>query len=294
MNASEHTCDALIVLCDQPPVHAILLPCSPSDAIQLCSGLSELTHDPNAYGKNRASWVRQVLRELWSSVVEPIVAALQDDIQLPPGSRIRWYPTSNFTILSFHATGPYRKMWKNLLDFYVIRARDCDRSKRELRNASGDQRWVHLACHGAQHANEAVRVEMASSCCCASYRNTARIPHSRSCMRAIQRWGTRRRQTRYSVSREVIGTLWKVDDVAAHQVVTQFYSEMFKRPVLDFEYAATARSGVGRGVVGEADRVRAYRNLISLAIHVGFFISPVVVHINSFRHGFYSRITECP
>ena len=82
-------------------------------------------------------------------------------------------------------------------------------------------------------------------------------------MRAIQRWGTRQRQTRYSISREVIGTLWKVDDVAARQVVTQFYSEMFKRPVLDFEYAATARSGV----VVESAEVSLEKRIVF--VHIG-------------------------
>ena len=38
----------------------------------------------------------------------------------------------------------------------------------------------------------------------------------------------------------VIWTLWRVDDAIAHEVVTRFYREMFKRPVVDLEYAAKA------------------------------------------------------
>ena len=227
VNASKYACDAVIVLCARPPVH-VPLPCSLTDVIQLCSQLSELTLDPNAYGGNRESWIKQMLRDLWSSVVGPIVTVLQNDVQPPLGSRIWWFPTSKFTILPFHAAGPHRKVGKNLMDIYVssytpslsalIRTRDGVRFQKEALDASGianvisfaavgqaqpsasiklselpevehevqkihketsmppdvkfkavtgnaatiegavrvfrDHRWIHLACHGAQHAEK--------------------------------------------------------------------------------------------------------------------------------------------
>ena len=61
-NVSEYACNAVIVLRPGPPVH-VSLPCSFDDVIQLCSDLSTLTQDSHAYGDNRGSWIKQMLRE---------------------------------------------------------------------------------------------------------------------------------------------------------------------------------------------------------------------------------------
>ena len=79
MNASEYTCDALIVLSSLSPVR-VSLPCSLVDVKELHSQLSELTQNAHAYGKHRESYVKEVLRELWSSVVERIASCLQNDL----------------------------------------------------------------------------------------------------------------------------------------------------------------------------------------------------------------------
>ena len=350
VNASEYACDALIVLHTRPPVH-VSLPCSLADAIQLCSNLSELTHDPNAYGSNRESWVKQMLRELWSSVVEPIVAVLQDDIQLPPGSRIWWCPTSKFTILPFHAAGPHRKALKNLLDIYVssyapslsalIRARDRVRVQREARNASGtahgisfaavgqakpskdtklsdlpqvgleihriqhetgmppdvtfesvtdaaatidgtvqafrDHRWVHVACHGAQHATKPFESWFAMGDGKLTLMRISQERYTNSefaflsaCHTALGDASTPDEVLHLAAGMQfagfngVIGTLWKVDDAVAHQVVTRFYREMFKRPVIDFEYAATA---LNTAVVESVEEVSLEKRIVF--VHIG-------------------------
>ena len=326
VNASIYSCDALIVLRTGPPVH-VPLPCSLGDVIQLCSSLSELTHDPNAYGKNRESWVKQMLRDLWSSVVEPIADMLRNDIQLPQGSRIWWCPTSKFTILPFHAAGPHRKSKKNMLDLYVssyapslsalIRARDRVRARKQARNVSGTadmitfaavgqrkpspdiklpelpevereiqrireqtgmppdvkfeavisdaatiagavqafrgHRWVHVACHGAQHAKKPFESWFAMG---DGRLTLMRIIQERytdsdfaflsACHTALGDKSTPDEVLHLAAGMQfagfsgVIGTLWKVDDSVAHQVVTRFYKEMFSRPVIDFEYAAKA------------------------------------------------------
>ena len=350
VNASEYTCDAVIVFHSQSPVH-VPLPCSLTDAIQLCSNLSELTRDPNAYGRNRESWVKQMLRELWSSVVEPIVDALQDDIQLPPGSRIWWCPTSKFTILPFHAAGPYRKGQKNTLDIYVssyapslsalIRARDRVRSQREVRDASGtadmisfaavgqatpskdtklsdlpqvkleiqkirnetgmppnvkfeaitgaaatvegtveafrDHRWVHLACHGAQHAMKPFESWFAMGDGKLTLMRIIQERYTNSdfaflsaCHTALGDESTPDEVLHLAAGMQfagfngVIGTLWKVDDAVAHQVVTRFYTEMFKLPEIDFEYAATA---LNKAVVESADEVSLEKRIVF--VHIG-------------------------
>ena len=350
VNASKYTCDALIVLHTRLPVH-VALPCSFSDVTQLCSQLSELTQDPDAYGKNREPWVKQMLRELWSSVVEPIAAALQNDIQLPAGSHIWWCPTSKFTILPFHAAGPYRKTQKSVLDIYVssyapslsalVRARERARAQKVARNVSGsedmisfaaigqrkpsadsklpelpevefeierirnetgmppevkfetitgaaatiegavqafrDHRCVHLACHGAQHAKKPFESWFAMGDGKLTLMRIIQERYSNSdfaflsaCHTALGDESTPDEVLHLAAGMQfagfngVIGTLWRVDDSVAHQVVTRFYQEMFKQPVVDFEYAATA---LNTAVLETAEDVSLEKRIVF--VHIG-------------------------
>ena len=101
-----------------------------------------------------------MLRELWSSIGEPISSVLQNDIQVPLGSRIWWCPTSKFTTLPLHdsAAGPHRKGQKNFMDLYVfsyapslsglIRTRNRARAQKEGRNASGSANVISFAAIG--------------------------------------------------------------------------------------------------------------------------------------------------
>ena len=350
VNASEYACDAVIVLRTGPPVH-VPLPCSLDDVIEICSRLSELTKDPHAYGDNRESWLKQMLRELWSSVVKPIVAVLQNDVQLPPGSRIWWCPTSNFTSLPFHAAGPHRKLEKNLMDLYVssyapslsalIRAPNRDRYHGKARAVSGranvisfaavgqarpstnaklselpevereiqkirnetnmpsdvkfeivtgnaatvegavqafrDHRWVHLACHGAQHATRPFESWFAMGDGKLTLMRIIQERYTNSefaflsaCHTAVGDGSTPDEVLHLAAGLQfagfngVIGTLWKVDDAVAHQVVTRFYKEMFKRPVIDFEHAAAA---LNTAVVESAGEVTLEKRIVF--VHIG-------------------------
>ena len=350
VNASEYTCDALIVLHTRSPVH-VDLSCSLVDVTQLRSQLLGLTQDAHAYGKHREFYVKEVLRELWSSVVEPIVSVLRNDVQLPPGSRIWWCPTSKFMSLPFHAAGPHRKTKKNLMDIYIssyapslsalIRARDRLRSQRNARAASGmvneisfaavgqarpsadaklgelpevkhelrrihnetgmplnvtfetvtgaeatiegavqafrDHRWVHVACHGAQHAKKPFDSWFAMG---DGQLTLMRIIQERytnsefaflsACHTAVGDESTPDEVLHLAAGMQfagfngVIGTLWKVDDAVAHQVVTRFYQEMFKQPVLDFEYAATA---LNTAALETADEVSLEKRIVF--VHIG-------------------------
>lgn len=142
VNASKYACDALIVLRDRPLVH-VPFDCSLDDVTQLCSRLSELIQDPHVFGENRESRVKKLLRDLWTIVVEPIATVLQDDVQLPLGSRIWWCPTSKFKSLPLHAAGLYGKGKENLMDLYtssyapslsaLIRARERAYAQKEAR-----------------------------------------------------------------------------------------------------------------------------------------------------------------
>jgi CHAT domain-containing protein len=52
------------------------------------------------------------------SIVQPVTAVLRST-NVPLGSRIWWCPTTEFTSLPLHATGPYAKGSKNLPGLYV-------------------------------------------------------------------------------------------------------------------------------------------------------------------------------
>ena len=350
VNASEYVCDAVIVLPTRPPLH-VSLPCSLGDAIQLCLRLSKLTKDPHAYGDNRESWLKLMLRDVWSSVVKPIVNVLQNDVQLPLGSRIWWCPTSKFTNLPFHAAGPYRKVEKNLMDIYVssyasslsalIRARDRVHFQREARDASGtanvvsfaavgqtrpspdmelgelpeverelqkirnetsipldvafetvtgnaatiegavqafrDHRWVHLACHGVQHAAKPFESWFAMGDGKLTLMRIIQERYTNSefaflsaCHTAAGDKSTLNEVLHLAAGMQfagfngVIGTLWRVDDAVAHQVVTRFYKEMFRRPVIDFEHAAEA---LNIAVVESAEEVSLEKRIAF--VHIG-------------------------
>ncbi|KAG9312091.1 hypothetical protein JVU11DRAFT_7375 [Chiua virens] len=304
-NRSEYTSDAIIVVHNRPPIH-VPLGDSPEDIDQL-----EL-------------WVKRRLRDLWSAIVEPIVAALQNEVQLPKCSRIWWCPTSKLTVLPFHASGPHRQGQENLMDLYVssyapslsalIRTHERARSQRLGRSllnvvsfaavgqgqpcatlglcnlpevehemmrirdetdkppsiafetvtggaatvegavqAFHEHHWVHLACHGAQHPEKPFESWFAMGDGQLTLMRIIRERYARSEFAFLSACHTAQgdRSTpdevlhlaagmQFAGFNGVIGTLWRVDDAVAHQVVTRFYRKMFSQPVIDFEYAATA------------------------------------------------------
>ncbi|KAF8842592.1 hypothetical protein BDN67DRAFT_1001504 [Paxillus ammoniavirescens] len=60
----------------------------------------------------------KILRNLWTTVVFPVVIELEK-VGIQKGSRIWWCPSSIFTALPLHATGPYRSGQRNLENFYI-------------------------------------------------------------------------------------------------------------------------------------------------------------------------------
>ena len=119
LNASEYSCDALVILMDRDPVH--IPPSITKDDIR---GLSRKLQDTLA---RRSPWnvtrdLFIIMRELWVSVVSPIVDFLQT--VHPLQSRIWWCLAAEFFLLPLHAAGPYRrglfrKRQKDLSDLYV-------------------------------------------------------------------------------------------------------------------------------------------------------------------------------
>ena len=114
VNASEYSCDALIVFLERDPIHIPLQ--ITQDSVR---GLStELRTLPER--AKREDVTRELacfLRKVWDQIVAPVVDSLQTT--LPSGSRIWWCPTAEFSLLPLHAAGPFRKGQRRLADIYI-------------------------------------------------------------------------------------------------------------------------------------------------------------------------------
>ncbi|KAG1772526.1 TPR-like protein [Suillus placidus] len=115
VNASQYSCDALIVLSGQNPVHV------PIDITQ--TEVSDLSSEFQSLSKEFGSFDNQhklvsILRKLWHDIVDPVVQALRVS-NVHPGSRIWWCPTAEFTLLPLHAAGPYEKKRDSLPHMYI-------------------------------------------------------------------------------------------------------------------------------------------------------------------------------
>ncbi|KAG1734865.1 CHAT domain-containing protein [Suillus paluster] len=115
VNASQHSCDALIILSAQDPVH-IPLDITLTEASELSSEFQSLAEEFGV--SDHQHELANILRQLWDSVVNPVVQALRES-KVPPGSHIWWCPTAEFTLLPLHAAGPYEKKKDNLSHLYI-------------------------------------------------------------------------------------------------------------------------------------------------------------------------------
>ena len=159
VNASEYSCDALVVLVDQDP-HHIPLPITKEGVRALSSMLGTLTVD--ATSRDVTTDLTIILQELWDKVVSPIVDFVQT--VHPLQSRIWWCPTAEFSHLPLHAAGPYRVGQRNLPNLYIssytstltalIRARQHDHPP----SASKGKHFVGIGQANAEGENEIVSV----------------------------------------------------------------------------------------------------------------------------------------
>ncbi|KAF8431596.1 CHAT domain-containing protein [Boletus edulis BED1] len=114
VNASQYSCDALVVLLDQNPVHIPL-----QITLECVRDLSKEVNNLTVRA-TRADVTRELaafLRKLWDLIVSPIVDVLLT--MYPPQSRIWWCPTGEFSVLPLHAAGPYRHGEQNLSRLYI-------------------------------------------------------------------------------------------------------------------------------------------------------------------------------
>jgi len=117
VNASQYSCDAVIIMDTQEPVH-IPLKITQAEVSELSTEF--YSHTMNAGSSDNQFGVHKIvgiLRELWEHVVGPIVKILRKII--PRGSRIWWCPTAEFTLLPLHAAGPYATKGHNLPHYYI-------------------------------------------------------------------------------------------------------------------------------------------------------------------------------
>ncbi|KIJ06690.1 hypothetical protein PAXINDRAFT_103266 [Paxillus involutus ATCC 200175] len=115
--ASRFSCDAVIVLHGQPPIHVPL-----TITIEWLKALAvrhrtNVSQNKTCSPKESRNEFVVVLRELWREVVFPVVTQLKGVAE--KGSRIWWCPTSVFTVFPLHATGEYRPGKSTLSQIYI-------------------------------------------------------------------------------------------------------------------------------------------------------------------------------
>ncbi|KAG8912122.1 hypothetical protein FRC02_006155 [Tulasnella sp. 418] len=114
INVGSKRCDAIIIHQENNPVLVPLLDVRKSD-IQVNA---DKFHSETRAGVVDRSQILGVLRALWDDIVQPVVTKLHE-LNVVPGSRIWWCPTSVLSILPIHAAGPHRRNKLNLCDIYI-------------------------------------------------------------------------------------------------------------------------------------------------------------------------------
>lgn len=116
LNASQHTCDALILQYNALPTHVPLSQVTSWDVSQMATRFRELTASGNLPTGDETA-LKNLLSDLWDLIVSPIVQQLLP--YTPKGSRIWWCPAGAFTSIPLHAAGPYRQDEPSLSHTYV-------------------------------------------------------------------------------------------------------------------------------------------------------------------------------
>ncbi|KAG2030188.1 CHAT domain-containing protein [Suillus americanus] len=105
VNASQYSCDALIVLSDQNPAR-VPIHVTRTEVSELSSDFQSIAEKFGC--SDHQNKLVGILRKLWHDIVDPVVQALRMS-NVHPGSRIWWCPTADFTLLPLHAAGPYER-----------------------------------------------------------------------------------------------------------------------------------------------------------------------------------------
>ncbi|KIJ64563.1 hypothetical protein HYDPIDRAFT_28500 [Hydnomerulius pinastri MD-312] len=118
VNASQYTCDAVIILHTAPPIHVPLPQMTLRDVSRMAARFQELTRNAASLtSEDQEARLADLLSDLWDNVVYPVVQKLVP--RITRGSRLWWCPTGKFTSIPLHAAGPYRTGESTLAQVYV-------------------------------------------------------------------------------------------------------------------------------------------------------------------------------
>ncbi|KAG2139070.1 CHAT domain-containing protein [Suillus clintonianus] len=115
VNASKHSCDVLIILAAQDPIH-VPLNIAQADVSELSSEFQSLAEQFGS--SDHQHKLVGILRKLWDYIVHPVVQVLEKS-KIHIRSRIWWCPTAEFVLLPLHAAGPYEKKKDNLSQIFI-------------------------------------------------------------------------------------------------------------------------------------------------------------------------------
>ncbi|KAG2113242.1 CHAT domain-containing protein [Suillus cothurnatus] len=260
VNASQYSCNALIVLRDQDPVHI------PIDITQ--TYVSELSTKFQSVAEQFGCSDQQnklvgILHKLWHHIVKPVVQALRV-LNVCPGSHIWWCPTAEFTLLPLHAAGPQY--------FVAIGQGNPDRGK-ELRciapelasiaqclspivssftsfqdsdamvqvvlDALNHNQWLHLACHGMPNRQRPFKSSFVMRDGPLMIKDIIRLNWQNpefaflsACHTTVGDENSPDESIHLAVAMQfsgfhsVIGSMWSVDDDVARQVVSTVYDKL--------------------------------------------------------------------
>ncbi|KAG1802119.1 CHAT domain-containing protein [Suillus plorans] len=109
LNASEYSCNAIIVSASGKPHHVPFPSLALTDLKMLKKHFANVIRDTaRVDSKEPRTALIALLRTIWDEVMQPIVNVLQQDLKLPSGSRIWLCPTAAFTSIPLHAAHPFR------------------------------------------------------------------------------------------------------------------------------------------------------------------------------------------
>ncbi|KAG9316013.1 hypothetical protein JVU11DRAFT_3674 [Chiua virens] len=116
LNASQYTCDALILLYSAPPIHVPLSHLTPKDVLQMATRFRGLTESLSP-GRHDDETLELLLGDIWDLIALPVVQHVLPHV--PIDARLWWCPSGVFTSIPLHAAGPYRQHEPNLSQLYV-------------------------------------------------------------------------------------------------------------------------------------------------------------------------------
>lgn len=119
INSSNSRSDALIVQREGDPFHVPLPDLTPQIANRLSEQIIKATSSRKGTDQDTQAALSDVLFTIWAKIMEPIILALENELHIPPKSRIWLCPTSRLWSLPLHASGPFKPGVRNLPDRYI-------------------------------------------------------------------------------------------------------------------------------------------------------------------------------